>query len=216
MPTLYILTGPPRAAKTTIMNSLVAKTQVQLIATDALEHGLRNVLTGQPHQLLQNITLKGTAEKKTSLTEIGGTVSFSNNGTESELLLQAIAGMLDYYRRNKESAAFEGTECSPDWVASLVLPGFKITAAFVGYTHISHADTILAHAKQHTRDWINEWLAQERGDDTKIRAWVHKQTEQCKTLKAAAEARGFPFFDISAQPFAAYKAAVLNYFLKPR
>jgi replication-associated recombination protein RarA len=62
MNTVYILSGPPRTAKTTIMNSLIAETKVQLIAADAIEHGLRNVLTGQPHQMLGQTEINGFAE----------------------------------------------------------------------------------------------------------------------------------------------------------
>lgn len=215
MNTFYLLSGPPRTAKTTIMNSLVAKTKVQFIATDAVEHGLRNVLIGQPHQMLRGIELHGSAEHKTSFTEVGERKPFSNTGTESELMLQAVIGMMDYYQRNKESAAFEGTEFSPAWVSSLDTPDFAVKAAFVGYTDASHIDSILAHAQDNEHDWINEWLQNDEGDDTKIRVWVNRQAEKCKQLKLEALSHGYPFFDISAQPFEDYKSAVLNYFLQP-
>lgn len=215
MNTLYLLSGPPRTAKTTIMNSLVTETKVQLIAADALEHGLRNVLTGEPHQMLRGIEINGFAEHKTSFTEVGERKPFTNKGTESELLLQAIVGMLDYYRRNKESAAFEGTEFYPTWVSSLDMPGFVIKAAFVGYTNASHIEPLLAHAQNNKHDWINEWLQQDGGDDTKIRAWVQKQTAKSQQLKLEAQSHGYPFFDISNQPFDSYKSSVLQYFLEP-
>lgn len=215
MNTLYLLSGPPRAAKTTIMKNLVAKTKVQFIATDAIEHGLRNVLIGEPHQLLEGIEFSGTAEYKVSFTEIGDRKPFSNKGTESELLLQTIMGMFDYYRRNMESAAFEGTEFSPQWVSKLNIPGFTIKAAYVGYTDPSHVDAILAHARDNDHDWINDWLQKDSGDDTGIRNWVRKRAENCKQLQADAASHGYPFFDISTQPFEAYKSAVLQYFLQP-
>lgn len=215
MNTVYILSGPPRTAKTTIMNSLIAETGVQLVAADAVEHGVRNILTGQPHQLLHRIEINGFAEHKTSLVEGGERKPFSNTGTESEIVLQAIIGMLDYYRRNKESVAFEGTDFSPSWVASLDMPGFTIKAAYVGFTDAAHVETVLAHAKDNEHDWINEWLQDEQGDDTKIRAWIKKQTIKCSQLKSEAESHGYPFFDISAQPFEDYLADVRSYFLQP-
>src|ERR1700683_5638494 len=102
MNTLYILGGPPRTAKTTIMLGLAPEKKIQIIATDAVEHGLRNVLTGEPHQMLRHIEFNGYAEHKTSITEGGERKAFSNKGAESELSLQAILGMLDYYGRNNE------------------------------------------------------------------------------------------------------------------
>lgn len=214
MNTLYLLSGPPRSAKTTIMSSLVAQTKVQLIAADALEHGIRNIITGEPHQLLGQVECSGTAEYKTSIAELGGRKPFSMSGTESELLLRTIIGMLDYYRRNKESVAFEGSEFSPAWVADLQLPDFTIKAAYVGYTSDAQIDFILAHASKNEHDWINEWLRDEADDDTKIRAWAQKQAAKCQQLKLAAESYGYPFFDLSTQPFEDFKASVLEYFLQ--
>lgn len=214
MNTIYILSGPPRTGKTTIMNGLVAQTRVQLVATDALEHGLRNVLVGEPHQLLREIEFSGSAEFKSSFTEVGGRKSFSKSSTESSLLLEMILGMFDYYRRNRESIALEGTEFSPAWLANLNIPGLTIKAAFVGYTDPSHAESVLAHARKNQHDWINEWLKQDGGDETNIRAWIDAQAVKCKQLKSEAESFGYPFFDISAQPFEAYMSAVLNSFLK--
>lgn len=214
MNTVYILSGPPRTAKTTIMNTLISKTHVQLVAADAIEHGLRNVLTGKPHQMLRRIEINGFAEHKASLTEGGKNKPFTNSGTESELVLQAIIGMLDYYRRNKESVAFEGTDFSPSWVSSLVIPGFAIKAAYVGYTDVSHIGSVLAHAKDNEHDWINDWLQSEAGDETKIRNWIREQAVKCGQLKLEAESCGYPFFDISTQSFEDYKSSVLNHFLQ--
>lgn len=214
MNTLYFLNGPPRTAKTTIMKNLVEKTNVQLVAGDAIEHGLRNVLIGEPHQMLRGIDFQGSAEYKSSFTEGGDRKSFYNSGTESEFLLQFIIGMIDYYRRNNESAAFEGTECSPEWVSKLNRSGFVVKAAFVGYTDASYIDSILAHAKDNEHDWINDWLKDEDGDEKKIRVWANQQAELCKKLKTEAAKYGYPFFDISMQPFDVYKSSVLDYFLK--
>jgi hypothetical protein len=102
------------------------------------------------------------------------------------------------------------TECSPEWVSKLDAKGFIVKAAFVGFTDATHIDSILAHAKDNKHDWINEWVR----DDTNIRTWVHTQAELCKELKFEAESHGYPFFDISNQPFEDYKSAVLDYFLQ--
>jgi hypothetical protein len=122
--------------------------------------------------------------------------------------------MLDYHRRNKESVAFEGTEFSPEWVSKLAVQDFNIKAAYVGYTDASHIDFILAHAKDNGHDWINDWLENDRGDETNIRGWAVKQAEKCKQLKKEAELHGYPFLDISTQPFADYKSFVLSYFAR--
>ena len=214
MNTLYLLSGPTRVGKSTIMRELVAQTGVQLIAADALEHGLRNVLIGDPHQMLRGIRLQGEAEHKISFTDVGDWRPFENNSPESELLLEFIIGTLDYYRRNKESVAFEGTEFSPAWVTRLKIPAFEIKVAYVGYTDAHHVEQVLLHAQGNDYDWINDWLENENGDETKIRAWAQKIADKCKELKIDAETHGFKFFDISTQPFDVYKKAVLNHLIE--
>jgi len=214
MNTLYLLGGPPRTAKTTIMSGLAKEKGIAFIAADAVEHGMRNVLTGEPHQMLRDIELTGSAEWKTSFTEGGERKPFSNKGTESELTLQAVIGMLDYYRRNKESVAFEGAAFTPEWVKTLKASEFTIRAAFVGFTNPAHADQILAFAKANPHDWINVWLEKDGGDETKIREWVAKQTEKCIELKAEAELLGYPFFDISTVPFEQYVNSAQQYLLE--
>jgi len=210
---LYLLGGPPRTAKTTIMSELVAEKHVQFVATDAIVHGLRNVLVGEPHQMLKGIELNGSAEFKTSFTEVGNTKQFSAKITESEMTLGAIIGMVDYYGRNGQSVAFEGSVITPNWVSGLSIANFTVRAAFVGYTSPNHADAIIAHAKQQPDDWVNSWLEKDGGDETKIRQWVSQQAQNCHELKQQAELHGLPFFDISAMPFDEYKASVYEYFL---
>ncbi len=214
MNTLYILGGSPRTAKTNIMSCLAKEKSIACIAADAIEHGMRNMLTGEPHQMLRDIELTGSAEWKTSFTEGGERKPFSNKGTESELTLQAVIGMLDYYRRNQESVAFEGAAFTPEWIKNFKTADFTIRAAFVGFTNPVHADQILALAKANPHDWINVWLEKDDGDETKIRDWVTIQSVKCAELKANAEESGFPFFDISTMPFEDYVTAALQYFLE--
>jgi hypothetical protein len=214
MSTLYLLGGAPRTAKTTIMSGLVAERHITFIAADAVEHGMRNVLTGEPHQMLRDIEFSGSAEHKSSFTEGGERKPFSNKGAESDLTLQAIVGMLDYYRRNNESVAFEGAAFTPKWVKDLTVSDFTIRAAFVGYTSPKHADSIIAHAKANPHDWINVWLEKDGGDETKIREWVTRQSEKCLELKSEAERLGYPFFDISSMSFEEYVASAQYWLLK--
>lgn len=214
MSTLYLLGGPPRTAKTTIMTGLAKEQGVAFIAADAVEHGMRNVLTGEPHQMLRDIELSGSAEYKTSISEGGERKPFSNKGSESDLTLQAIIGMLDYYRRNNESVAFEGAAFTPKWVKDLTVSDFAIRAAFVGYTNPNHADAIIAHARANPHDWINVWLENDGSDEAKIREWITQQSTKGIELKAQAEELGFPFFDISSMPFEEYMASALRYFLE--
>lgn len=214
MNNVYILGGPPRTAKTTILTGVAVEMRIPNISSDAINHGLRNVLTGKPSQMLRRIKLAGQAEHKTSVLGGGEMKPFFREGQESDFTLEAVIGMLDYYRKNGSSVAFEGSAFTPAWVARLDLEGFNVRAAFVGYTNASHADAVISHAYDNPGDWINVWLKAEGGNEQPIREWVAQEAVACKNLKKAAETHGYPFFDISSQPFETYKSAVLDYFLE--
>lgn len=215
MNTLYLLGGPPRTAKSTIMAGLLKQKAVHLIASDAVQSGIRNIFVDDPYQLLRAIEFEGFAEHKPYFVGGGDKKPFSKKSNELELIQQALVGMLDHYSRNNISVAIEGSSITPEWTAGLQLPDYEIRAAFVGYTESSHVDALLEHAKANPHDWMNEWLERERGDATKIRAWAVEQADKCQGLKASAQQHGYAFFDISAQSFENYIRSVQNYFLKP-
>lgn len=196
------------------MSGLIAKKGISFIAADAVESGWRNMLIGDPHQMLQSVKFEVWAECKTSIQDAGDTMHFTKESNESALTQLALAGMLDHYARNRMDVAVEGGIITPEWVASLRLPGIPIKAAFVGYINPTHADSIIAHSKDNPHDWINEWLQDEQGDETRIKDWVKRQTVKCEALKAEAESRGYPFFDISTQSFDDYVAYAQNYFMQ--
>lgn len=208
MNTLYILGGPPRIAKTTIMSGIASNKTIPFITADAVEHGIRNVLTGEPHQMLRHVELSGSAEYKATITDGGQVKTFSKSGNESELTLQAVLGMLDYYGRNDQSVAVEGALFTPQTVHDLSVPNFAIKAAFVGFTNPNQADQIIAFARANPHDWINEWLRNDNHDETKLREWVTKQAHVSKKLKSDAEKLGYQFFDISTMSFEQYQTAV--------
>jgi hypothetical protein len=210
--TLYLLGGPPRTAKTTIMSGIAKELGIAFIATDAVVHGLRNVLTGEPHQMLRAIELNGSAEWKVSMKEGDERKPFASKGTESELTVQTIVGMLDYYCRNNDSVAFEGAALTPELVKGFNAPGFSIKAAFVGFTNASHADNVINYAKANPHDWINGWLPTD-GEEN-IRDWIANQIESCIKQKSEAEKLGYPFFDISTMLFEQYVASAQQYFVE--
>jgi hypothetical protein len=209
---LYLLGGPPRTAKSTIMSGIAQEKGIPLIATDAVQEGLRNVFINDPYQMLRGIEFEGTAEYKTSIEGGGAKKHFKKHSTEADLTREAILGMLDHYARNNTSVAIEGSLITPLWAKELDTEEFIVHAAFAGYTQQSHAEAILAFARDNPDDWVAQWLRAGNGDETRIRAWVAKQSDQCKKLQNEAETNDFPFFDISTQPYKEYIASSREYF----
>jgi len=209
---LYLLGGPPRTAKSTIMARVVKEQGIPLISTDAVQAGLRNVFINDPYQMLRGIEFAGAAEYKSSIETGGDTRQFSKKSDEANLTREIILGMLDHYARNEMSVAIEGSLVTPEWATELDVVEFAVRAAFVGYKAPSHADSILAHARDNPKDWINQWLEIEHGDETRIRAWVAKQAVASKQLKIDADAAGYPFYDMSKRDFRAYVGEVTSYY----
>ncbi|MGZ6004963.1 MAG: hypothetical protein ACXWLH_02325 [Candidatus Saccharimonadales bacterium] len=212
MNNLYFLGGPPRVGKSVIMESVVREHPMQLIATDAIQHGFRNILINNPHQILKQVNISGTAELKKP-NEPGAKQEFSKTAHEQDFARAMILGMLDHYARNRMDVAVEGVIVTPEWVRSLNLADFSIRAAFVGYKDPNHVDAVIDFAKQNEADWINKWLSNEDGDKTSLRAWFAEQAKSNYEIAKSAEQYGFPYFDITEQPFDAYLATVKNYLL---
>lgn len=213
MNTVYILAGQPRAAKSTIMQGLIPKLGVSCVAADAIDAAIRNMLIGDSYQLLRTVEFTGQAEYKTSIATGGVMKPFSHKTTEIGLAHKALEGIIEHYVRHNTDIAIEGF-LTVAWVNSLKLPSYDVKAAFAGYTDISHADTIISHAKEVPHDWINEWIEKEDGDETAIREWITRVVNRSKQQKVEAEAHGYPFFDISTQPFQEYVASIQQYFLE--
>lgn len=213
MNTIYVLAGQPRTAKSTIMQSLIPRLGVPCIAADAIDAAVRNMLTGDSRQLLRAVEFTGQAEFKASIATGGVMKPFAHKTTETGLAYKALEGVIEHYMRHQMDLALEGF-LTVEWVNSLDLPSYDVKAAFVGYTDMSHADTIISHAKKVPHDWINEWLEKEGGDETPIREWVARVVDRSKQQKVDAEAHGYTFFDISAMPFQQYVTSVQKYFLE--
>ncbi len=209
---LYLLGGPTRVGKSIIMEGLVKKHPVHLVATDAIQQGVRSLFVEDPFQILQYVEYKGS----TNFKAFGkGEVEeeFEKSGSEVELTQRAIIGMLDYYRRNKLDVAMEGFHITPDWVASVSLEGYEVIPAFVGFNSADHADNIVAYAKQNEHDWINEWLERHDNDVELLRERLGKQAEENKKTAKKATELGFAYFDITAMPFHVYVETVQAHLL---
>ncbi len=53
------------------MTGLMAISNIPFIPADAVGHGLRNVFTGMPHQMLSHVEFSGSAENKALIIKRG-------------------------------------------------------------------------------------------------------------------------------------------------
>ncbi|MBP6962455.1 hypothetical protein KBB49_02880 [Candidatus Saccharibacteria bacterium] len=209
---LYLVGGPTRVGKSTIMEGLVKKHPMHLIATDAVQQAVRSLFVDDPFQILQSVEYRGyTKFKKFGKGEVKE--NFEKSGNEVELTQRALIGMLDHYRRNKLDVAMEGFHITPEWVSTISLKGYDVVPAFVGFNSADHTDNIVAHAKQNKHDWINEWLERHNNDVELLRKRLGEQAEINKKTAKKARELGYPYFDITSMPFEEYVETVQNHLL---
>jgi hypothetical protein len=210
MSKFYFLCGPPRSAKTTIVNEFSKLTNIQSVAADSILHGFRNVITGSPHQLLKDIRLKGSAVHKVGMNGNGPRKDFDLTLSEKDATLGLIEGMIDYFSRNDQSAIFEGSAIDADWVSSMKAKGLETKVVSIGYQSESHADTVILHAKDNPSDWINVWLDNENGDETSLRKWISTQVAVSREVKTMALENNCAYYDICSMSFIDFKSTVIE------
>jgi hypothetical protein len=88
-----------------------------------------------------------------------------------------------------------------------------VRAVFVGFTKMSHFDTVLEHARQNPTVWVNKWLAETNGDQAPIRHWFEEQILRSQKNAELAAGFGYGFFDITDLGFAEYAEKVKEYLL---
>ena len=209
---LYLVGGPTRVGKSTIIEGLVKQHPMHLVATDAVQQAIRSLFVDDPFQILQHVEYKGSTKYK-KLGKLEIEERFEKSGTEVELTQRALIGMLDHYRRNKLDVAMEGFHITPEWVETIELEGYEIIPAFVGFTSADHADNIVAYAKQNEHDWTNEWLERHDNDVELLRKRIGKQAEENKKVAEKARVLGYSYFDITTMPFDEYVETVQNHLL---
>lgn len=212
--TLYLLGGSKRAGKSTIMREVIKQMPIPLMKVGSLVEGLRNMLTGDSSwKKLGQINLQASGVYPSWKGEIQWERSQQTN--EQELCDALMNGVIRHYSRNQVNLAMEGSQITPEWVKTINLKYHFVRAAFVGYTDPIHIESILEHARKTESDWIRWRLCPENGGEIGLRKWVQQEAESNKLLSDRANSLGYPFFDLTSQPFDQYTKAVQDYFLEP-
>jgi 2-phosphoglycerate kinase len=214
--TVYLVGGPARTGKTTILEAVLYKRTMMAVSSDAIRSAIRNALIDEPYVSVDNLDFSGNATFRRPGSLAPHTKIFSKNiQDEEELAWAGVVGLIDHYsRRNDTDLIIEGIAITPERVNKLKTDRLVVKAAFVGFTDNVHVDSILAHAQNHKSDWVNKWLKEHNNDDTHIRNWGERQIEISKKFQAQASRHGFGFFDIVDRPFSNHVEAVTDYLLR--
>lgn len=213
--TLYVIGGPPRSGKTIIAHRLMRRKPLVLISTDATRSIIRSVFLGEGRVSVDRLSFRGTARFRRPGSLKTHQVSFAKVVRDEDALAwQGIKGAIQGYDRiNKIDLLVEGIAVTPERLARLKLKNLVLSPVFMGYSDVSHADSVLAYSKKN-RDWVYTWLKERKGDDSHVRAWVQKKVAYSRKIKKNAERLGYKYFDVTARPFEKHIQVVSNYLLK--
>ncbi len=209
---LYLIGGPARSGKTTILQKILRRKPICAVSSDSIREAARNIFVGESYISVDKLAFEGDATFRRPGEKISHQIHFNQHPTEDELTWQAITGFINSYDRKNREVLIEGVSITLKRILALKLQHLQIRAAFVGFTRDTHLKTIMAHS-QKQNDWIQKVIQENDGDDSAVRTWFHKEVEENKQLKKAAEQHGYPFFDISAEPFETVTASVVDYLL---
>ncbi|MEI8339418.1 MAG: hypothetical protein WCF94_02015 [bacterium] len=187
---LYIIGGPGRCGKTTIMREFLDKKKVVAVSSDAVRAGFRYL------------------NKKVLQT------NYSVNEIDDELTWQMMVGIILYYNHKNISLVLEGVVFTPDRVKSLELSNLEVRAVFVGFVEDNHIDSIIEFAHEN-KDWVYDNITKvNNGDDSEIRKMFKQDQENSKQSLLKAKEYGYSFFSIDNKPFEDYKKQVVDYLLE--
>jgi hypothetical protein len=215
MSTLYVIAGPPRTGKTTIMRGVIQEKPIITISFDAVRDGLRKAIFDETFVSAKNLNFSGSVDFSRPGEATIHHKKFSKRIRESELTWQAIVGIIDHNDRELDGLDLlvEGPDITPNRVHDLRLRNLRVRAAFIGISSDNHSNTILAHANANKSDWINLWLKENGGDESIVRKWITGEIEISKKTKRLSAEFGYGYFDVSDKPFDEYVQSIKDYLL---
>ena len=97
---VYLLGGPPRIGKSTIMSKVMKEKAITLVSVDAIQEGVRALFYEDPFQILRDVAFSGEVEYFDRQTKTIQTKAASFKGDEQELARRSVIGFIDHYRRS--------------------------------------------------------------------------------------------------------------------
>ncbi|HEX4104082.1 MAG TPA: hypothetical protein VHZ04_01220 [Candidatus Paceibacterota bacterium] len=213
--TLYLIGGPSRVGKSIIASEILRRRHLIAISTDGIRAAVRNVLVGESRVSVDRISFSVQAAfRRPGSLKVHKVHIVKKNQQQDDLAWQGVLGLVHAYDRgNRFDVLVEGIAVTPERVHRLAkkLKNLKVKAAFVGYSNATHADAILAYAKE-KKDWVHTWIKEQGRGDASVHEWVRKGIVKNAKLKRSARKFGYAYFNLSERPFNDHVRAVMRYF----
>jgi 2-phosphoglycerate kinase len=138
-----------------------------------------------------------------------------NNLNEDALAWRCAVSLINNYdAANRHDVLLEGVAITPEEVNALKLKNLILKVVFVGYNNESHADNIIAHAKE-AHDYIYGEMLRSGKGDAYVRENIKNDIKRSDEIKLQAEKLGYAYFDATkAASFEDHIQTVVNFLLK--
>lgn len=207
--TLYLIGGVPRSGKSTVANRM-ARHGLITLPTDFIRSIIRSALVGNAPINVDTFSFEGAASYgEGQLWPIE-----AKNFSEDALAWRCAVSLINNYdTADRNDVLFEGVAITPEGTNALTLKNLIPKIAFVGYNDESHAENIIAHAKE-AHDYIyGEMLRSGKGDDY-VRENIKNDIRRSDEIKRRAEEFGYAYFDATKSPsFEDHVQAVMKFLL---
>lgn len=146
---IYLIGGPPRVGKTTLVNYLVQKHPMHAVSTDAIRYMLRRSV---PKEALNPDIFMHFGQDPLTLWERDHEQTLIEQNRQSEALWPAIREFTHSYDEDGIDLIIEGVAILPEFVSGLDVPHKSV---FLGNTGANHSMTIQRQAMQNEHDWMH-------------------------------------------------------------
>jgi len=153
---IYLIGGPPRVGKTTLVNYLVQKHPMHAASTDAIRYMLRRAVPREAlnpdifinfHEDVMNTWALKTPQQ-----------TLKEQNKQSKAYWKVLQKYIESYDEDGIDLILEGVAILPEFVKSLSV---ETRCVFLGNTSEEHLQTIKAYAKANAHDWMHAYSEHE-------------------------------------------------------
>ncbi len=186
----------------------MVRPDLMILPTDFIRSIIRNALVGNAPINVSTFTFKGTAiygQNQAWPIEV-------NDMGEDALAWRCAVGLIENHDwSNQHDVLMEGVAITPEGAHALKLNNFALKAVFIGYNNESHAESIIAHAKQ-KMDYVYGEMLRSGKSDAYVRENIKGDIQRSNEVRKRAKKLGYPYFDATEHSsFEEHVQAVLNY-----
>lgn len=153
---IYLIGGPPRVGKTTLVNYVLQHHPMHAISTDAIRYMLRRSIA---HEALDPALLTGFDEEAPNTWDIRHPqIILEEQNAESKALWPALEQLINSYEEDGMDLLVEGVAILPAFSHGLKRASHSV---FLGNTSASHIEYIRSAAQQNAHDWMHGYTQDE-------------------------------------------------------